>query len=899
MRFETKDYQARVLDSLKGFLSEAGKTHDPRSAFEAIVKAQGRALQYIPVAIPEQELMPYVCLRVPTGGGKTVLACHAVGLVNREYLHADCSLVLWLVPSNTIREQTAKALRDAQHPYRRALELGAGPAEILTIEEALRMTPAAVAGQTVVIVSTIQCFRVEDTEGRKVYDPGNSYMHQHLQHVPPDRAAELEKGPDGQPANSLVNVLRLHRPVVIVDEAHNVNTPLSFATLAKVSPSCVIEFTATPNTVHNIAKGQYASNVLHRVSAAELKAAAMIKMPIRVFTEPPARAQHLLSAALSLRADLEGISRLEGQETGEYIRPILLVQARSIAETMPMREQIAREYSIPLDQIAISTGAHDDLQRIDDVSSPSCTLRVIITVQKLREGWDCPFAYVLCSLRDTRSATAIEQIVGRIMRLPQVAFKNHAELNQAYAFSVSPSIREVLGEVKAALESNGFTKLEADQLVISGGESLLQDLWNQPKTVFVTPSQDIDQTAIEKHGPSLAGKVVFDLAMGTITVAAPLSPEELLSATACLTTVAKREALAAAAAAVAAHRATLQAAAATPKSPHERQETFFVPLLCVHLGQETFQFDQTVLMEHPWRLSQQDATLDEKIYPATATKLEMGFLDVGTQGQVTMGQTQDPPAGVLTDFIGRLHQQLIALGMPNTRTVEDLVTWLDRNIEHRDIPADEAGSFLGKVVRGLITSRGIPDADVLWRDRFRLRDAVSSLIDLHRRKARCAAFQALLLDESELATLSNFGIDFRKEIYEPGELYSGDFQFKKHYYGPRPGDLKSSGEECECAVYLDGVPQVKYWIRNISKRRSSFSLQTSTDRFYPDFICLLTDGRRLAVEYKGKDRYDGLDAQEKRAIGAVWESRSGGLCLFVMPEGRDLDAIRRKIEGRP
>ena len=86
-------------------------------------------------------------------------------------------------------------------------------------------------------------------------------------------------------------------------------------------------------------------------------------------------------------------------------------------------------------------------------------------------------------------------------------------------------------------------------------------------------------------------------------------------------------------------------------------------------------------------------------------------------------------------------------------------------------------------------------------------------------------------------------------------------------------------------------------MRNLVRKFSSFRLQTSTDWFYPDFICQLADGRVLAVEYKGKDRYTAEDAEEKRAVGAVWASRSGGRCLFVMPTDGDFSAIARAIKS--
>ena len=195
-----KDYQSRVLDSLRDFFRIAAREQSPELAFREITsRAYGIATPYIPVSVAGmQPQMPYVCLRVPTGGGKTLLACHAAGLAITDFMHAERAVVLWLVPSNTILDQTADALRDPRHPYRRALELSCGSVEVVTIEEALRLPRATVDGQTVVIVSTIQAFRVEDTTGRKVYDQNGNFS-EHLLNVPADRLADLLPGADGKP----------------------------------------------------------------------------------------------------------------------------------------------------------------------------------------------------------------------------------------------------------------------------------------------------------------------------------------------------------------------------------------------------------------------------------------------------------------------------------------------------------------------------------------------------------------------------------------------------------------------------------------------------------------------------------------------------------------------------
>ena len=352
--FRLKDYQARVLESLGDFFRQCSRDGRPEGAFQAVQLRNNRPpVPYIPVQMAGLAAgMPYVCLRVPTGGGKTLLACHAAGLALNQLLQAERGVVLWLVPSNTILNQTADALRDPRHAYRRALELACGAVEVVTIEEALRLSRAMVEGQTVVIVATIQSFRVEDTTGRKVYDQNCSFS-EHLLNIPADRLAELLPGADGKPKPSLVNMLRLRRPVVIVDEAHNARTDLSFATLGNVLPSCIVEFTATP------ARSKQPSNVLHHVSAAELKAADMVKLPLRVITRHPSQKDQLLAEAITLRADLEKLAAVESQKTGEYLRPILLVQAERVDACEPLRERLVGEFGIAKDEVKISVGTLD------------------------------------------------------------------------------------------------------------------------------------------------------------------------------------------------------------------------------------------------------------------------------------------------------------------------------------------------------------------------------------------------------------------------------------------------------------------------------------------------------------------------------------------------------------
>ena len=137
---------------------------------------------------------------------------------------------------------------------------------------------------------------------------------------------------------------------------------------------------------------------------------------------------------------------------------------------------------------------------------------------------------------------------------------------------------------------------------------------------------------------------------------------------------------------------------------------------------------------------------------------------------------------------------------------------------------------------------------------------------------------------------------FNPQNYPYNTLYKGYYKFQKHYY-PQVGDLKAEGEEFECAQFLDAsLPNVNFWVRNLERRPShAFWLQTSTDKFYPDFVCSLDDGRHLVVEYKGEDRWSNDDSKEKRDLGGLWEARSNGKCLFIMPKGKDFEAIKAKM----
>jgi type III restriction enzyme len=387
------------------------------------------------------------------------------------------------------------------------------------------------------------------------------------------------------------------------------------------------------------------------------------------------------------------------------------------------------------------------------------------------------------------------------------------------------------------------------------------------------------------------------LEKGEITVFVPLTKEESeMAESMAITPEAKTKIRHAVQKVIEVEKAMGGPGVARVASGYEQQLDFIVPLLCVVEDGELFEFESTFLLEHPWKLSAKDATLPGEYNPLQRKVGYLGIIDVGAGGAmegvaVAHSETED--------FIGSLHQQTLKLGGDHHWSLESLVAWIDARILHEDIPMGESAQFLRKVVRGLMAKYGLQDVDTIALDRFRLRDEVEKLIQKHRICERENSFNNWLLPESPLTVSDARALNFKTGSYEPSWVYEGGHQFQKHYFGPKPGELrekKADGkltEEFQCACYLDSLPTVRWWVRNLANKGSSFRLQTSKQWFYPDFICQLVDGRILVVEYKGKHLWE--DAEEKRAIGAVWESRSKGKCLFVMPTDGNFETIQAKI----
>lgn len=447
-----KKYQQRTLAELQTFLENAATLKGERGIRLAFLDQLGDdAKPYKPIAGIEES--PFICVKIPTGGGKTLVASHSIKVIQDNYLQDKngVGLVLWFVPSDAIRSQTLSNLRNRNHPYRESLDLQFNNnVKVLTIEEALSIQRSDLQDNLCIVVSSLAAFRRSDKTWLKVFQ-SNGALLTHFENIGEDTDF-LDKDEDGAVINSLANAIRINSPIVIIDEGHNAQTSLSFDMLRDLNPSMITEYTATPRSE---------SNVLVQVLASELKAEKMVKIPI--YLTNLAQWQEAIRDGVNERNKLEQLSIKEKRETREYIRPITLLQAEQEKEDQAkiyvdkVRDFLLNELKIPTEEIAIKTATRDELKGVD-LLSPTCKIKYIITVNALKEGWDCPFAYILVSVANIGSTIAVEQTIGRILRLPQASTKMQTELNYSYVYTSSESFSKASSAVIKGLEGNGFSK---------------------------------------------------------------------------------------------------------------------------------------------------------------------------------------------------------------------------------------------------------------------------------------------------------------------------------------------------------------------------------------------------------------------------------------------------------
>ncbi len=446
--------------------------------------------------------IPHICFKVPTGGGKTLLAASAL-----ERLHRQRGLTLWIVPTRAIYTQTKKALWDKEHPYRKMLErASAGKVKMLEKDDPFNRDDIA-NYLCVMLLMLPAANRQKGREFLRMFkdtgkypsffpDSDDIFGDARMRNEYPDLECHEKTGLVKQ---SLFNVFKMLRPVVILDEAHKAygasrrEANQEFArSINRLNPQMVIELSATPN--------RGISNLLVDIDGIALKKEEMIKLPVQVKSNFRKNAettswrddwQYTLQQAVDELQRLNNEAEALENTTNRYIRPIAVVRVERTGKDQRDGERIhaddARDYlihlGIPQEAIRVKSAERDEL-RDEDLLSKTSQVRWIITKAALMEGWDCPFAYLLVMLDNTQAQKAITQLVGRVMRQPHAQLTGREALDQCYVYCNNTDVGIAVEQVKNGLESEGLTGL-GDEVIGAADTQALLDL--RPQTVERRP----------------------------------------------------------------------------------------------------------------------------------------------------------------------------------------------------------------------------------------------------------------------------------------------------------------------------------------------------------------------------------------------------------------------------
>lgn len=479
-----KEYQKRALDVVRTYVEHLAEWRDkatdldPEFEFDWAAKAWEKSVPsrpYVPRRNGLYDPLPAFCLKIPTGGGKTLLATKVIDLVHTHLHRRQTGLVLWIVPTTQIYNQTLKALKDRDHPYRQQLDvLSAG--RTLVLEKTSGFAPRDVTEKLCVLLLMLpsanrrtkeQLRMFRDSGGFDHFFPPDDDVEGHrrlLAKVPNLDTFEQEAGVWGRHAKtSLGNTLRLLQPLIVLDEGHKAYSRNAKQTLEGFNPCMIVELSATPPRD---------ANVLVNIHGQELNTEEMVKLDLHIKNSGSPSWEETLLASIEHRKLLEEEAGVHEAETGQYIRPICLIQVErtgrdqrrpGVVHAEDVREYLLRYPEIRPEHVAVKTSQRDELKVVDEVGgllARDCPVRFIITKQALQEGWDCPFAYVLTILTNPASKSALTQLVGRILRQPYARKTGNAWLDESYVFCFQRRGADLLQEVRKGFGLEGLQGLE-------------------------------------------------------------------------------------------------------------------------------------------------------------------------------------------------------------------------------------------------------------------------------------------------------------------------------------------------------------------------------------------------------------------------------------------------------
>ena len=861
---QLKEYQHQTLRDLELYIETLNNSKSLSVAYSQYwadkgVSVNGFNNSYLHPYINSVNGVPRVTLKVPTAGGKTFIACNAIKrIMDKLQTGAQNQVVAWFVPSDTILKQTLEKLQDVSHPYRQTIDALFSHRVVVVDKEAALMgqgiSPVQMHDNLTIFVLSAQSFietiRVKKDKAAEQLKPRafreNGNFLEHTQYY--THPEQLISGAD---PTALIQVIAQQNPVVIVDESHNFKADLRVELLNNLSPRFVLELTATPRDN---------SNIISFVDAMQLKRENMVKLPVIV--ENRNTPKDVLVNAIRMRNSLEQHAIEMEKQGGRYIRPIVLFQAQPKTEsdniTFDKIKANLISFGIPENQIKIKTANKDELKGLD-LMNRGCEVRYIITVNALKEGWDCPFAYILATLANKTSKVDVEQILGRILRQPYTAQHQNPLLNLSYVFTSSNDFRDTVEKIILSLQKAGFSKKDFREATPVESPETSKPTITIPG-FFDTPKQIVEEN--EKDN------------------GIDLTEEESSAIKEQLKNTAQNEDI-----------QNLQKQAEQMSEEYNKQIEEQTnggeldPLAAITPKEMYYPINEhykevAVEMNLPIFYTKTVASIfsDDEWIPLEKSMLTKGF-DLPTK-DATVDFTIVRPLGVTID-VAESGDDYIPVRRSNQQAIDFI------RQQYMDKSATVQKDILSRQIASMIKLDNVVEPDIKkYVDRVIANldaDAISSLVD-----------NLYLTRDTIQEKIEGLLKDYQKQVFQQW-LNTGRIQLDGHYTfleasamtkeeivgidkGLYVAEETVNDFEYDVISAIADNPNVLFWHRNREKKE--FCINGFINH-YPDFIVRMKSGKTILVETKG-DHLVNDDSKNKIWLGNKWADLAGNNYKYFM-----------------
>ena len=856
---ELKNYQQEVLADIATYLDYVKKCNHLGDAYRAFWGNKGISVDnteegYLHPYDNSVTGVPRVTVKVPTAGGKTFIACNALKTIFDRLPSSKPKVVAWFVPSDTILKQTFENLSNPYHPYRQRIDsLFNGSVRVLNKEQALfgtGISPTEIREQLTIFVLSVQSFASKTKEGRKVYRE-NENLTEYIKLYD-----SLTRRIEGADDTAFIQVLSYLNPVVIIDESHNFEAPLRMDVQNDINPRFILELTATPRTK---------SNIISFVDAIKLKEANMVKLPVIVYNNRTKN--DVLSSAINLQRSLEKKAIELEQNGGAYIRPIVLFQAQpktnEDSETFDKIREKLISVGIPEDQIKIKTAQKDEIKRMD-LMSRDCPVRYIITVNALKEGWDCPFAYILASLANKNSRVDVEQILGRVLRLPYTRKNKNNLLNLSYVFTSSDNFNETVQDIIRGLNSAGYSKRDFKVTTPSSDiddNEGTEDIGGLFSTITTEEESSNFQTTT---GASIDTDDEMDTEVIRQNLANPITSTTEIES--------KAEAV----------NNEYEAEVEENKDDNDNIPNDLKDMQKYYPVKDAFKADiEEIQLPRFVTKVQKSEIFDtgNDTIPITKVMLSEGFdlskADKNIQFAKISSQAQKIDLSAEDEFAPKAfnlreneltHFREHFKSLPTEGKQRTLARNIAKGLKYDEIPERDIVKFIQDVIKDFDNEQlsELYDNELSTQEIFRKH--INALLS----KWQEQQFKKKL-DIGEITTAPCY-IFPKKMTYNKTEI-----ALPKGLYTEEDGDINNF--EKDVIKDIANLSNVAFWHRN-PERTNGFGINGYINH-YPDFIVRLKSGRIILIETKGDDR-DNSDSKRKLELGKYWANASGDNYRYYM-----------------